>query len=132
MVGAALLGVYIAANAAHVVPFLRLGKGEYAAALRYMAANTEGQTLSVARYPDTSRPMILDYHAKHSLVGKELRYFRHHHLPQGGADWYVVNTQPGQPEPEPRLQLGRHEYELRAKFDYSAPGGLGWWVYRRL
>lgn len=130
--GCALLVLYVGANAIHVVPFLRLGKGEYTAALQYMAAHTAGETISVARYPDTASPMILQYHSRRPLSGKQVKYFRHTRLPRGGVEWYVVNVQLGQPEPAPRLRLGQHGYELAAKFDYSAPGGLGWWVYRRL
>ncbi len=91
-----------------------------------------GQTVSVARYPDTPTPMVLRYFARRALGGKELRYYRHRQLPRDGVDWYVVNIQLGGQEPSPRLRLGGNVYEVRAKFGNSAPAGLTWWIFARL
>lgn len=132
LVGVALLSLSVAGNAAHIAPYLRLGKGEYAAALRYIVEHTEGEFVDVARYPDTASPMLLQFYAPRVPGGDRLRYFRHRRLPAGGVEWFVVNVQPGRPEPPVHLQLGDQAYELREKFGYSAPTGLAWWVYQRL
>ena len=128
--GAAVLVLYIAGNAAHIAPFLRLGKGEYVAAVRYMGAHTSGDYIDVTKLPDTN-PMILRYHARQPVAGKSVRYVPGRSLSEHPAEWLIVTWQVGQPDPGERRAVGGARYQLAAKFSYSAPSGIGWWLYRR-
>jgi len=131
-VGVALMLLFVGANAFYVVPFLQLGKGSYYAAVRYMVEHTDGDTISIARDPDAADPMMLHYYANRAAAGKTLTYYHHFQLPRQGVEWYVVNRQLGQSDPARQVRLGAHGYELQAKFDYAAPAGFCWWIYRRL
>ena len=102
----------------------------YVAAVRYMGAHTSGDYIDVTKLPDTT-PMILRYHARHPVAGKSVRYVPGRSLSEHPAEWLIVTWQVGQPDPGERRAVGGARYQLAAKFSYSAPSGIGWWLYRR-
>jgi hypothetical protein len=127
---AALLG-FVLGNGVQTLRFLAEGRGHYADALRFMAAETPGRRVRVSGSPDFRVSTVLFYYARELPADKELVYFRERKRPPAGTDWLVLqDSEPlGTAEATHRDRVG-NDYALAAEYGYAGIAGYHWAVYR--
>lgn len=127
---AALLG-FVLGNAAHTVRFLAEGRGHYAEALRFMAAETPGRRIEVGGNHDFRVPTMLRYYARELPPDKQLVYLGGRQRPPRGPEWLVrQDSDPvGTAAPTFRDPAG-NAYSLAAEYGYAGIAGYHWAVYR--
>ncbi|UCG31778.1 MAG: glycosyltransferase family 39 protein [Phycisphaerales bacterium] len=118
-------------NAGHMARFRHGGRGEYLAALRYMAAQTAGPVIEIGGDSEFRNKTLIDFYQRHLPADKEVRYYRPEEWPPGGPEWHIIHRQ--QPEYQPKTELetfyGIH-YVLAREFRYSGLSGYSWFIYR--
>lgn len=129
-----VLLAYAAGNAAEAAPFVRVGKGGYAAALQHMGEYSAGRAITVRCVPDIGDPMLLEYHARG--LAKPLRFFHAGSAPAGGVEWLIRSSKLHDPGFEPEFVVrgrgARRVYRVELRLPYAGPSGFTWWVYRRV
>ncbi|MBK7643621.1 MAG: hypothetical protein IPJ19_11350 [Planctomycetes bacterium] len=124
VVGLLLLALIALHNGLRDVQLARAGRGQFRAALEYMAAQTPapGMTLSSDLPFDTR--LTVEYHSR-GLV-KAIQWFQK--PPAEGVDWWIVTEH----ERAPQLALGVRHYALARVFEAAGPSSYTWALYRRL
>lgn len=124
--GAAIV-VFLAGNICNIVPFLMLGRGDYAPAVRMMgsatyATNELSGVTRVARFYGEREGVRL-VHTPMKTCGDPR------------PDWFIlVEDLGGVATPAPTYDVGpvqcREAYAMRASFSYSGLSGFRWTLYR--
>ena len=135
--GLVLIGL-LASNAVQTARLIRLGRGGYQAALRLMAEQTRGPTLTVGSDHDFRNGLVIEFYRMHmpDLFDprlpntKRLLYFPLNRWPPEGPEWFLRHSQ--EPDPHPRQtitdRVGNH-YELIRIFPYAGLSGWNWMLY---
>ena len=129
-----LLGGLLAGNDALTVRLLRDGRGQYQAALHYIAERSPPGTITVSSDSDFRNFAVMDYYAKAVGPGHTLRYFASNQLPPEGPQWiFVHRLDETTPVPGPELNVaGRWQFQLGHVFPHAPLSGYEWYVYRNL
>lgn len=117
--------------------FFAVGRGDYAAAVRTMAAASPRQT-RVAGYHAFRIPTVLAYHARVSGLDGKVRFAPAEEDQTNPAQWYILgNFREHRPAPPPATQLSRSVgpsppaiYDLQDVFPQWGLSGESWAVYR--
>jgi hypothetical protein len=104
--------------------YARAGRGQFRAALEYMAAQTRAPGLALASDLPFDTRLTVEYHARG--LGKSIAWYAK--PPAGGVDWLIV-TAAARPE---ALELGGVRYALARVFDAAGPSAYAWALYRRV
>jgi len=127
-----LLGLFILCNGLQTAEFLRLGRGHYAEAVRFMAAHTPGAGARVGGDHDFRIPLILDFY-REAAAPKILCYLPQSESPPGGVDWLICHREAGEPPVPPSPQLcdpEGHRYDWVKTYPAAPLSGLHWFLYR--
>jgi hypothetical protein len=116
--GILLLSAIAALNLARDAELARAGRGQFRAALEYMAANTDGPAVSFGTDLPLETSTTVEYHARG--LGKTVS-------PGFPADWLIV-TRAQHP---PQLEAGGQRFVLRRVFEGAGPSAYTWALYRR-
>jgi hypothetical protein len=133
----ALLLAYLGCNLVPVVRLIELGRGQYTAAVRWLAEHTEGPIVEVGGDHDFRNPLVAQYHAalapdRYAARGKRLVYLKVAQVPPAGTEWLMRHTFDGD-SPLP-VQLSDRfgvRYDLQEVFPAGSISGWTWWIYRR-
>jgi hypothetical protein len=128
--GVLLCLLFALGNASRLVPMLRWGRGEYAAAVETMARETVGTEILVGSDHDFRNGEMLEYQGRR-LKTKTLRYVPQAEFPRIRPEWFVMHAKTLEREGPESLPLFGLEYRRVAHFPYAAPDGFHWWLYRR-
>jgi len=132
-----LLAVYVGCNLVPVVRLIELGRGQYTAAVRWLAEHTPGPIVEVNGDHDFRNPLVAQYHAArlpefNPATGKRLVYFKVAQVPPQGTEWLLRHTFDGDnPLPAELTDRLGVRYELKKSFPAGSISGWDWWVYRR-
>jgi len=129
--GACVLLGTIAGNAVPLAGLLRFGRGQYGAAVRFLAQETPDGPIEIGVSGDHDI-LLLQRHAAELRPVREL-VFRDPESPVPEPPrWLLGDSQ--DPGFEPPLELRgpfRSRYALARAFRFAGLSGVGWFVYRR-
>ena len=123
----------IAGNLMPTVQLLRHGRGEYKAALRYVAAHTPGGQITVSSDHDGRNVLLILHHGPLAIHSRALEYIPRNELPAEGAQWVLVHRLDHADIPPVELLDDRgNPYRLEKIFLHAPLSGWDWYVYRSL
>jgi hypothetical protein len=124
-----LFVLVLAGQAAHLERFREHGRGHYLAAMRHIAAATEGEVATIGSDHNVRNGKVVWYYARF-LPDKQLV---HTVYLEGGAppDWWLLHRFDGQADPAPILRIRSERYRRTAVFPHGSLSGWTWFVYRR-
>ena len=127
---ALLMAGFLAGNAIHVARLVRLGRGQYVAALRYIAEHTPTASIGVCSDYDDRNYLVMAYYAGAVGAGRSIDYYPNNDLPAGGPEWLFQHRLDEDPVPPEVFYLGPVGYRLERVFPHAALSGWDWYVYR--
>jgi hypothetical protein len=128
IVGVAL---FAAGNSVHIVSLLRHGRGEYQAALRYIAEHTRTPDITICSDHDNRNFMLIDYYAARSAPGRRVIYVLGNRTSEVRPQWLLVHRLDGLPPPDATLYDDRgNTFKLEKKFPHAPLSGWDWFVFR--
>jgi hypothetical protein len=128
---AAGLGLFALGNTAHLLPFLRYGRGGYAEAVRFMAESSPNPTFSVGSNHDFRNEMILRFYARELPAGRSLVYTGLKAKPRTAPDWVILLAARRPDAVQPSLtDIRGHRYRFAREFPNGGISGFWWGVYR--
>lgn len=127
---ASLLVLFVAGQGRLYAQFLRVGHGQFTAALEYMMAHTPAPKITVTSNQDYRSSVELAYYAPKLLKHQQLFY-----VPQGNssmqADWYIFHQEGTEPPGPATLSVpGEPTWFRVAYFGASELSGQAWTIYR--
>lgn len=129
--GALIAIAACAAGLVHVLPFLRVGRGDYSGIVREMAASSSSNPLRVAGNFDFNVSALLEYHARALPPGRTMRYSSGHAIPSDGVDFVIVDEPFLAAAPPAEQRIGAFTFDLVRVARRSGPCGSEWALYRR-
>lgn len=134
LVAVVVLAAFLVGNSVHAARLLRDGRGQYSAALRYLATQTPTPTITVASDSDFRNFGVVDYYASAVGPGHRLQYFPGNQLPPEGPQWILVHRlDDTTPVPGASLDIGDHwHFKLARVYPHAPLSGWEWYVYRNL
>jgi hypothetical protein len=130
---AAVVVGYCALNGWHIADLEAHGRGQYREAIRFIADQTPGSTISIGGDQDFRIGVELMYYLPRELQGKEGKYFEHGSWPPGGPQWVIVQRESFAPtspiEPQFSDPSG-DRFEFVRTFPTAPLSGLHWFIYR--
>ena len=130
---AALLpAAFLLGNGLHVGWLLRDGRGQYQAALRYIAARTPAGVITVSSDSDFRNFGVLDYYQAAVGPSHQLHYFPTNQPPLEGPQWVFLHRLDAHTPvpPESLHDPAGHNYTLVRIFPHAPLSGWEWYVYR--
>ena len=131
---AVLLTAFLAGNGLHTARLLRDGRGQYQAALRYIAERTPTNEITVTSDSDFRNYGMMDYYRAAVGPAHTLRYFPGTQLPPDGPQWiFLHRLDEATPPPPAELEIaGSWRYRLERTFPHAPLSGWDWYVYGRV
>lgn len=132
-----LLAGFVACNLAPIVKLIRQGRGEYSAAVHWMAAHTVNPAVTVASDHDWRNGLLISFYAgrdsqTYSASGKDLMYIPRELYSAQGTEWYMLHSFSGDaPHPDSFTDPYGNKYELVQVFPAGSISGWTWWLYRQ-
>ncbi|MCP4003236.1 MAG: hypothetical protein GY725_03480 [bacterium] len=132
---AGALGLFLIANALHVEPLLRYGRGQYLEAMRFMSDTSDGP-IRIGSDHDLRTGKVVRYYARYFSADRAPQFLGKDDWPEGGTDWFVLEY-----AVEERARRGRvpprffvdgrgHRYELKRGYPSAPLSGVDWFLYR--
>jgi len=134
MTGGVLLAGFLVGNGMHAARLLRDGRGQYQAALRYIAERTPTSAITVSSDSDFRNFGVMEYYKSVVGPGHQLQYYPTNQLPPDGPQWiFLHRLDESVPVPPDALQdaAGRN-YRLVRVFPHAPLSGWEWYIYRNL
>jgi len=128
--GIAIICLMAAGHATRVVPLLKLGRGNYMAALSYISAHTPGLTLRIGSDHDFRNGMVLSFYARFLSDQKKLNYINQGRLAEERPDWILTHSQEPSYQPPSVLDINNiGNFRLVEQYRYSRDSGWNWFLY---
>ncbi len=135
-VAGGLLAVFFIGNGLLLGNFFETGRGQYAAAVTFIAAQNESATPArTAGYHPFSVKTVLGYHARRQGLAGAVRYVDPADDARAPAEWFIdgnfKDRAPAVEISRPSGKGGLTAYTLKAVFPHWGLSGDTWAVYRR-
>jgi len=129
-----LLTGFLIGNGLHTGRLVRDGRGQYQAALRYIAKRTPAGAITVSSDLDFRNFGVMDYYKAAVGPAHRLHYYPTQQPPPEGLQWiFLHRLDESTPVPPDALHdaAGR-DYQLVRVFPHAPLSGWEWYVYRNL
>lgn len=132
-----LLAAFVTCNLVPVARLIAGGRGQYAAALRWIAEHSAGPVVTLASDHDFRNTLVIEYYLgresrAYANRGEQLVYFRREQFPADGTEWFLLHSFSGDPpHPGEFTTPGGIPYRLEHVFRCQSVSGWSWWLYRR-
>jgi hypothetical protein len=127
-----VLAGLVAGNARYTTDLLRLGRGQYRAALTYMAGGTAGGVVRVGSDHDFRNGTLIEFYAPRLSSTKRIKYYRQDAWPAQGPEWIIAHSWILSINPPLTLTDAHGRvYTLRGTFCYARLSGWHWFIYQR-
>jgi hypothetical protein len=132
-----LLAVFVICNFVPVVRLIVGGRGQYSAAVLWMAEHSAEPFVTLASDHDIRNPAMIEYYAGRerrdlSDRGRQLVYITRDRFPQEGTEWFLLHSFSGDPpHPNEFTTPTGVQYVLERVFPCGSISGWTWWLYRR-
>lgn len=126
-----MLGAILAGNAWLAAALLARGRGNYTAAIRFIAERSTADVITVGSDYDFRNGLVLDHYSRLMPPGRQLSYLPERQWPPGGPEWFLFHVfAEDEPPPAAFVAAGRR-YRLAAVFPYARLSGWSWYLFRR-
>lgn len=131
---AGLLIAFIAANVGLTTRLIATGRGQYLAALRFMADTTSDPMLTMSSDHNFGTQKLIRFYASQLPSERPIQYFDGDRWPPCGPRWLVLHryAESESATPPRRSVIDGHDFRLERVFDTSILSGWQWWCYRRV
>lgn len=131
--GTVALALVVAGNLVPAIRFIELGRGQYSAALSYIASHTPGREITIGSDHDVRNGRMLAYYALWLRSGQSVRYVLHADRDPNAPHWLILHSFDQPPAPRQALVVkSGAAYRLRKTFPYWGPSGFHWFVYEHV
>jgi hypothetical protein len=132
----AVLFLFVAGNARHIVPFSQYGRGLASQATLVLAASRpSGEIFVTGRPVDLWSSLPMAYYEHAFGLGNRLHYVLAADLRKPGTpapmDWLIVQSQTDEEAPGDVSLTGGGRFVLEHAYPQYGPSGMRWWLYRR-
>lgn len=120
-------------NALHVARLIHYGRGEYQAAVQYLARHTPTAVISVGSDHDFRNFAVLSYYARALGADRAFNYYPAGRADLNGPQWLFLHRVDGKPPPNVTqpAPLGP-QYQFEHLFHHAALSGWDWYLYRNV
>jgi hypothetical protein len=126
----AVLALFLAGQAHLYTQFLRVGRGQFTAALQYMIAHTQPSRLKLASDQDFRSNVELAYFAPRVLRNQQLLYVTKDSRASIEPDWYILHKEGYEPAGPAEVNVsGQPTWYRVAYFGASELSGQAWTIY---
>jgi hypothetical protein len=135
LVSLAALALFLVGNAIHVRRLLLYGRGEYQAAIRYIADHSPASIITVSSDFDFRNLGLIAYYGRAAGPARSVRYYNHDQWSPAGPQWLIFHRPDGKPPPaggQADCTLNGHHFRLDRVFPHAALSGWDWFVYRNV
>ena len=130
--GVIVIVAFTAGQEVRIGPLLEHGRGEYRAALQYIADHSAGDDLSIGSDHDIRNGLLVDFHLRSVVTDKSLQYVTQEHWRDRRPDWIITHSQdPNFSPPEEMTARDAGSYRLAESFPFGGVSGWSWFLYRR-
>ena len=133
IVYAILLLLFISGNMLYYARLIEHGRGQYLAALEFMAATEPGERLTVSGDHNHGIRKLLQFYTAYLRQPREVVYYDANDWPAEGPDWLVLHQyadRAGDPFDDEYVVEG-HLYRRQRIFDTAVLSGWRWHCYQR-
>ncbi len=128
----ALMTLILTGNGTRILRYLRVGKGHYLEAVRYLAENTKGSQIMLGSNQDLRSTIPLEFYSRYLPSGKKFIYLPVSDWPKQSPEWYLFHRQDETPVPDPKIGLSyRYHFDRVRIFPYYGLSGFEWILYHR-
>jgi hypothetical protein len=132
-VSLAALLLFVLGNSVHTLRLLLNGRGEYQAALRYIADHTTAPDITICSDHDNRNFMLIDHYAARNAGGRRVIYFPGNRTHHTRPEWLLVHRLDGLSVPDTTLFDDRgNEFKFEKRFLHAPLSGWDWFVYRNV
>jgi hypothetical protein len=126
-----LTTLIVAGNVAHTAKLLRHGRGEYKAALQYMAQQTPPGPITVGSDHDGRNVLLVYHHGPAAITPRTLEYIPRNVMPPEGVQWILVHRLDNAPVPPLEVRDDRgNPYRVERIYLHAPLSGWDWYLYR--
>jgi hypothetical protein len=130
LVLAGLLMLFLAGQTYLYANFVRVGRGQFTAAIEYMLAHNSSAQLSLSSNQDFRSSVELSYFAPRLLHDRHLVYVPRDRQGSAPTDWFIVHQEGYEaPGPATLKQPGQPTWYRAAYFGASELSGQAWTIY---
>jgi hypothetical protein len=127
-----VLALIVVLNTWQTYDFLRVGRGQYIEALRYMADGSSTGVLSMQSDHDYESKWMLTYYQPYLPAGTAMTYMMQEIASDEVPEWTIVYGQQHPFRPHASIvDARRRAYDLQRVFPYAGLSGYHWALYRR-
>lgn len=124
--------VVLSTHIARIARLVRIGRGQYRAALRMMVTETRGNVLRVGSDDDIANGVVLRFYSSELPPSMTIHYVSLALWPREPPEWFIYHTQRTDEEPAPGLILrGAGAYRFVQRYPFEGTSGWQWFVFRR-
>jgi hypothetical protein len=128
----AFVAWFVIGNSVNTLALLRHGRGEYKAALKYIAEQTPTNEITICSDHDNRNFMLIEYFAPAAAPGRTIRYISAHQR-AAQPQWLLVHRLDRAPAPDTPLYDDRgNVYQLARRFTHAPFSGWDWYVFRNV
>lgn len=126
------LATFMLGNGLNLLDFIRYGRGQYSAAVRYMVTESSAPTVLIASDQDFRNEMVISYHARRLGLEKRIEYKKKDEAATQAIEWYLTHDQSHDAAPPATINgPGNSTFELTKVYPYALLSGWNWFIYRR-
>lgn len=125
-----LAGLLVAGNVASDLRFLRAGRGNYLAAMRFIEASSPPGAITIASDNNYRGRMEVAFYARYLPQERTVSFISEGDL-RALPQWMIVHSDDPDVSPETAMGPDVARYELAGSFPHFGPSGWTWHVYRR-
>jgi hypothetical protein len=127
---AGLLVLFLSGQTHLYTNFLRVGRGQFTAAIEYMLARDSSPQLRLSSSQDFRSSMELAYYAPRLVHDRQVVYMPRNSQGSGRTDWFILHEEGYDPPgPAALKQPGQPTWYRAAYFGASELSGQAWTVY---
>lgn len=132
-VATALVAAGLVGNAVHTVRLIRDGRGQYAAALRYIYEHTTpvGGLIQVTSDHDFRNRVLVEHFAARLPADARIVYVSSQEVARTGAEWMILHSRD---ESSPRQTAiavgGRGPYRFQRAYPSAPMSGFHWFLFK--
>ena len=124
--------VFVTANLWQVSRFIVGGRGQYRAAVRYMAEHSPGRPIRVSSNSDVRTSVLLAFYARDFTAGTTMVFVPHARTSAAEAEWRIVEDLDPVASPPAQLDEGSRRFRLVKRFPFYGLSGCQWTLYERM
>jgi hypothetical protein len=126
------VAVFLAGNVQRDYFLLKIGRGQYSAAIEYMLRQTPRGQVRVGSDHDFRNRTVLEFYASRLPDGDRLSYVDQPHLAQSPPEWFLLHSQNLAYVPPAQIGVDKAgAYSLVKRYGFAGVSGWSWFLYRR-